>query len=107
TPNTTATPSGTQRFEQIPKHKPPNNWGSPGVLNDADAAKAVNQAVEIKPGMRAIKLADGRVLIFRNASKKPSSPDYKKWHGGWEANPDEMKEVAKRMKRTPLPTFVP
>jgi hypothetical protein len=96
------TEAGPQRFRQIPKHMP-GGHGSLGLLGDAQATRAVNQAVGIKPGMRAIKLQDGTVIIFRNASKKPGTVGFDLWHGGWRANEAELREIG----RTPLPTFHP
>jgi hypothetical protein len=89
-----------QRFEQINKHKP-GGFGSIAILSDADAAKAINLAVEIKPGMRAIRLSNGDVAIFRSTSKKPGTVGSDLWHGGWKANAEELKEIGK----IPLPTF--
>ncbi len=90
------------RFVQIPKHRP-GGFGSPCVWTaEEEAERALSQSVEIKPGMRAIRLPDGSVAIFRNSSKKPGAFGYDIWHGGWQANENEMEQVGD----TTLPTYV-
>ncbi len=81
------------RFDQIAKHRP-GGHGSPCVFpTDVEAANALARSAEVKPGMRAIRLPDGKVAIFRSASKKPGTMGYDVWHGGWEANPSELDQI--------------
>jgi hypothetical protein len=90
------------KFEQTRKHQG-GGFGSRSLFGtDEEAERALHAAVEIKPGLRAVQVADGRVAIFRNSSKKPGTFGYDLWHGGWEANGSEMGEIG----GTRLPTFI-
>jgi hypothetical protein len=91
------------RFEQIAKHRP-GGRGSPCIFpTDEEAAQALLASAEIKSGMRAIRLPDGKVAIFRSASKKPGTMGFDLWHGGWEANANELEQIGDR----PLPCVSP
>jgi hypothetical protein len=88
-------------FEQIDKHRP-GGFGNPCIwTSDEEAARGLGQSVEIKPGMRAVQLPDGRVAIFRSAGKKPTSVTSDLWHGGWRANRHELTQIG----NLPLPVF--
>lgn len=83
------------KFEQIRKHQR-GGYGSPCIFaTDIEAERGLHWSVEIKPGMRAVRLRDGRVAIFRSASKLPGTFGYDSWHGGWEATHEEMQEVGR------------
>jgi len=72
----------TMTFHQTSKHQPGGN-GSPSLFaTDAEGQTALDQSAEIKPGVRAIRMPDGRVAILRNASKKPGTFGHDLWHGG-------------------------
>jgi hypothetical protein len=87
-------------FDQIAKHEK-GGHGSPCILRShAEAERALSQSKLVKPGMRAIRLPDGRIAIFRAASKRPNTVGCDSWHGGWEANANERLEVG-----TDLPVF--
>lgn len=89
------------KFEQIRKHQR-GGFGSPCIfVSDGEAARALQVSVLLKPGMRAVQTIDGRIAIFRSASKQPDTYGYDIWHGGWEAGSDEMGEIGGRI----LPTY--
>lgn len=88
-------------FDQIAKHQR-GGHGSPCLFtSDQDAERALWQSVLIKPGLRMIRLSDGRTAVFRSASKKEGTVGFDSWHGGWEATHTELREVG----RIDVPTF--
>lgn len=91
----------SMKFEQIRKHQR-GGFGSPCIFNsEGEASRALALSIELKPGMRAVQVFDGRIAIFRSASKLAGTYGYDLWHGGWEAGPEEMGEIGGRS----LPVF--
>lgn len=89
------------RYEHTAKHAQ-GGWGSPCIFsNDDQARRALEDSVVVKPGMRAVRVPDGRVAVFRAASKKPNTVGCDDWHGGWEAKHAELRELG----RVDVPTF--
>ncbi len=96
----------TMTFQQTSKHQPGGN-GSPSLFaTDAEGQTALDQSAEIKPGVRAIRMPDGRVAILRNASKKPGTFGHDLGHGGREAaSSTELTLV--HQSPLPIPTLIP
>ena len=91
------------RFSQANKHSiKGRGLGNPCVFrSDEEAQRALEQSVEVKPGMRVVALTNGCIAVFRSASKLPDTVGADSWHGGWQACPIELATVG----GTLVPTF--